>query len=346
MREGRELPCRTADIPLGMEASPEDLEPPEGVDAAPARGARRAARVPLRARARRVVLAIAAERPELAAPIVAGQPDLLAEAAVAARLEQARSVARRAAAPDAPRHPRRGRAATDAEAVCRSPGDGGSELGWDEDAASRGERGRVAGELAAEGANDRRRCPPESRILRDLDGFLPRQHPPGRPPRPRGRARRGALPHARPRGAGRGARAARIPADPVAAARRPARARRGHRRRAARARTSAARWAASTPRPRRLPRRTRRRTTPTEDVSGVLDLIPQRYGFLRLGASERPTTTSTSPPSQIRRCELRAGDEVAGPAREPRRGERYRALVHVERSTAPSPAASGSSSTS
>ena len=33
--------------------------------------------------------------------------------------------------------------------------------------------------------------------------------------------------------------------------------------------------------------------------------------------------------SQIRRCELRAGDEVAGPARSPRRGERHRALVRV-----------------
>jgi glycerol-3-phosphate dehydrogenase len=36
---------------------------------------------------------VAAEHPELAAPIVAGHPDLLAEAVIAARLEQARSVA-------------------------------------------------------------------------------------------------------------------------------------------------------------------------------------------------------------------------------------------------------------
>jgi glycerol-3-phosphate dehydrogenase len=39
------------------------------------------------------VLKLAAERPELAPPIAAGQPDLLAEGAIAARLEQARSVA-------------------------------------------------------------------------------------------------------------------------------------------------------------------------------------------------------------------------------------------------------------
>ena len=43
--------------------------------------------------AARNVLQLAGERPELARPIVAGQPDLLAEAVIAARLEQARSVA-------------------------------------------------------------------------------------------------------------------------------------------------------------------------------------------------------------------------------------------------------------
>ena len=42
---------------------------------------------------RATVLALAAEEPKLAAPIVPGRPDLLAEATVAARHEQARSVA-------------------------------------------------------------------------------------------------------------------------------------------------------------------------------------------------------------------------------------------------------------
>jgi glycerol-3-phosphate dehydrogenase len=43
--------------------------------------------------AARGVLTAAAERAELARPIVPGQPDLLAEAVIAARVEQARSVA-------------------------------------------------------------------------------------------------------------------------------------------------------------------------------------------------------------------------------------------------------------
>jgi transcription termination factor Rho len=41
--------------------------------------------------------------------------------------------------------------------------------------------------------------------------------------------------------------------------------------------------------------------------------------------------------SQIRRCELRPGDQVTGPARQPRRGERHRALVRVETVNGQSP---------
>jgi glycerol-3-phosphate dehydrogenase len=87
-REGREAPCRTAEIPLGMPAREEDLEAPEGV------GEEAVAQLAFRyGHAARVPLGLAREDPELAAPIVPGRPDLLAEVAVAARHEQARSVA-------------------------------------------------------------------------------------------------------------------------------------------------------------------------------------------------------------------------------------------------------------
>ncbi len=69
---------------------------------------------------------------------------------------------------------------------------------------------------------------------------------------------------------------------------------------------------------------------PTEQVSGILDLMPQRFGFLRLQGLEAAEGDVYISASQIRRCELRAGDLVDGPAREPRRGERHRALVKVE----------------
>ena len=75
----------------------------------------------------------------------------------------------------------------------------------------------------------------------------------------------------------------------------------------------------------------------TEEVTGVLDRMPQGYGFLRLsGMSEAEGDVYVSA-SQIRRCELRPGDEVNGPARQPRRGERHRALVRVESVNGQSP---------
>ncbi|HWH20433.1 MAG TPA: glycerol-3-phosphate dehydrogenase/oxidase, partial [Solirubrobacterales bacterium] len=87
-REGRVAPCRTAELPLGMEARPEDLEAPDGV------GEEALAQLAFRyGHASRRVLALARERPELAAPIVPGRPDLLAEVVLAARHEQARSLA-------------------------------------------------------------------------------------------------------------------------------------------------------------------------------------------------------------------------------------------------------------
>jgi transcription termination factor Rho len=69
---------------------------------------------------------------------------------------------------------------------------------------------------------------------------------------------------------------------------------------------------------------------PTEDVRGVLEMTRQRYGFLRLNGLAPSEGDVYISAAQVRRCELRPADEVAGPAREPRRGERHRALVHVD----------------
>ena len=68
-----------------------------------------------------------------------------------------------------------------------------------------------------------------------------------------------------------------------------------------------------------------------EPVTGVLDVLPPgpRASAARGARPDRDDVYVSA--SQIRRCELRAGDEVAGPARPPRRGERHPALVRVER---------------
>jgi glycerol-3-phosphate dehydrogenase len=87
-RDGRDAPCHTAEIPLGLAVPAADLSGPEGV------GDEALAQLAFRyGHAARAVLDLARENSKLAAPIVPGRPDLLAEVAIAARLEQARCVA-------------------------------------------------------------------------------------------------------------------------------------------------------------------------------------------------------------------------------------------------------------
>jgi glycerol-3-phosphate dehydrogenase len=145
-RDGREAPCRTHEIPLGAPVDPDALRRVPGV--AEASYAMLAGRY---GHAAGRVLEVAAADPALAAPIVAGLPDLLAEAAVAARHDQARTVGdvllrrtrvgllagRELSAPEAaaPRHT--------AEAM-------GAVLGWD-GARVQTEVERFATEARAEG---------------------------------------------------------------------------------------------------------------------------------------------------------------------------------------------------
>ncbi len=76
---------------------------------------------------------------------------------------------------------------------------------------------------------------------------------------------------------------------------------------------------------RRLRRRRDRDDSDREQVSGVLDVLPNGSGFLR--ADEAEVYVSAA---QIRRCELRAGDDVTGRMRPARRNERHASLVRVE----------------
>jgi len=86
-RDARDAPCRTHEIPLGQAIAAEDLPRVEGVP-----DESYAALAGRYGYAAREVLTLAAERGELAQPIVPGLPDLLAEVALAARREQARSI--------------------------------------------------------------------------------------------------------------------------------------------------------------------------------------------------------------------------------------------------------------
>jgi transcription termination factor Rho len=65
-------------------------------------------------------------------------------------------------------------------------------------------------------------------------------------------------------------------------------------------------------------------------AQGILDILPDGYGFLRpFGYTPSHDDIYVSP-SQIRRFELRTGDLVQGQVRPPKDNERYYALLRVE----------------
>lgn len=69
-----------------------------------------------------------------------------------------------------------------------------------------------------------------------------------------------------------------------------------------------------------------------DPVTGILDITSRGHGFIRRDGEDEESEADDVyvSPSQIRRCELQRGDEVSGPVRKARRGERHAALVHVD----------------
>ena len=67
---------------------------------------------------------------------------------------------------------------------------------------------------------------------------------------------------------------------------------------------------------------------PTQEVSGILEITPEGYGYLRpkFTPSENDVYISQS---QIRRFQLRPGDHVAGLGRPPKENERYFGILKV-----------------
>jgi len=143
-RDARDAPCRTHEIPLGQAVEPDSLPRVDGVaDAAYPHLAGRYGHVA------HDVLRVAAERPELAQPIVGDLPDLLAEAVHAVRHDQARSVGDVLL-----RRTRLGllaaREVTSEPVARRVAAALAPDLGWDE-ARIDAEVGRFAAEAEAEG---------------------------------------------------------------------------------------------------------------------------------------------------------------------------------------------------
>ena len=64
--------------------------------------------------------------------------------------------------------------------------------------------------------------------------------------------------------------------------------------------------------------------------TGILDLLPDGYGFLRTSGYAPGSDDIYVSVSQVRKAALRKGDVVAGKARRPRDNEKYLALLDVE----------------
>jgi transcription termination factor Rho len=67
-----------------------------------------------------------------------------------------------------------------------------------------------------------------------------------------------------------------------------------------------------------------------EIVEGVVELLANGSGFLRLSAPEASDKDVYISAAQVKRCELVSGDRVSGPRRAPHRSERYPSLVRID----------------
>ena len=87
------------------------------------------------------------------------------------------------------------------------------------------------------------------------------------------------------------------------------------------------------PEPRRRqerPDRSEREDRDGNEQSGILDVLPDGFGFLRTGGYSQSKGDVYVSTSQIKRFNLRRGDFIVGQIRPARDGEKYPALVRIE----------------
>jgi len=74
-----------------------------------------------------------------------------------------------------------------------------------------------------------------------------------------------------------------------------------------------------------------------DPVEGVLEVLPDGYGFLRSDNFLSGTRDVYVSPSQIRRFGLKTGDKIRGKGRIPKEGEKFQALLYVQSVNGDSP---------
>ena len=65
-------------------------------------------------------------------------------------------------------------------------------------------------------------------------------------------------------------------------------------------------------------------------VEGVVELLANGSGFLRLAPPEPTDEDVYISGAQVKRCELVSGDRISGPLRPPRRSERFPSLIRID----------------
>ena len=67
-----------------------------------------------------------------------------------------------------------------------------------------------------------------------------------------------------------------------------------------------------------------------EIVTGVVELLPNGSGFLRVEPPDPSDDDVYISAAQVKRCELVTGDEISGPRRAPRRSERFASMIRID----------------
>ena len=80
--------------------------------------------------------------------------------------------------------------------------------------------------------------------------------------------------------------------------------------------------------------------------TGLLDILPDGYGFLRTQGYTQSDSDIYVSLSQIRRFKLRRGDEITGQVRTPRDNEKYHALLKISTVNGSTPSRPGTAPTS
>jgi len=117
--------------------------------------------------------------------------------------------------------------------------------------------------------------------------------------------------------------------DSDAGAERPARSGRPRRRRGGRSREGGEESSAA---PAGSSSRAREESEPAAEriAEGVVELLPNGSGFLRVRAEEVSDDDVYISAAQARRCELVGGDRISGPVRPARRSERHASLIRID----------------